>query len=46
MGDRYPDRKEYGSIEVGPLEIVRCDNDPAHPENGIIYVRTCGGLEG
>jgi hypothetical protein len=46
MGDRYPDRKEYGSIEVGPLEIIRCDNDPAHPENGVIYVRTCGGLEG
>ena len=46
LGDRYPDRARDGVIEVDPLEIVRCDMDPAHPENGVLYVRTCGGTEG
>ena len=46
LGDRYPDHSKDGVIDVGPLEIARCDNDLAHPENGIFYVRTCGGKEG
>lgn len=45
LGDRYPDHSKDGIIDVGPLEIARCDNDPAHPENGVIYVRICGGKE-
>jgi hypothetical protein len=46
LGDRYPDREAAGSIGVGPFEIIRCDNDPAHPEHGVLAVRTVGGKEG
>jgi len=46
LGDRYPDSAQQGSITVAPLEIVRCDNDPSNPENGILSIRTCGGKEG
>jgi hypothetical protein len=46
LGDRYPDSAQQGSITIAPLEIVRCDNDPSHPENGILSIRTCGGKEG
>lgn len=46
LGDRHPDRAATGSIELAPLEIARCDNDPANPANGIVVVRTCGGREG
>jgi hypothetical protein len=46
LGDRYPDREAQGFIPVGELEVARCDNDASHPENGMLYVRTCGGKEG
>jgi hypothetical protein len=46
LGDRYPDREAEGFIAVGALEIARCDNDAAHTENGVLFVRTCGGKEG
>lgn len=46
LGDRYPDCEAQGFIPVGDLEVARCDNDSAHPENGLLYVRTCGGKEG
>lgn len=46
LGDRYPDSEALGYIEVGELEIARCDNDPEHPENGVLTVRSCGGREG
>jgi hypothetical protein len=46
LGDRYPDHEKDGVIEVGPLEIARCDNDPAHPENGVLFLHMCGGKEG
>lgn len=46
LGKRYPESASLGSIEVSPLEIPRCDNDPSHPENGILYIRTCGGKDG
>jgi hypothetical protein len=46
LGDRYPDRERDGLIPIGPFEIARCDADPAHPEHGVLYVRTCGGREG
>jgi hypothetical protein len=46
LGDRYPNRVQAATIEVGALEIVRCDHDPAHPENGVLHVRTRGGKEG
>ena len=45
-GARHPDSEAQGFIPVGTLEVARCDNDAAHPENGIVYVRTCGGREG
>jgi hypothetical protein len=46
LGDRYPDEKTSGVIDVGPLEIARCDNDPQHPENGVLFLHMCGGKEG
>jgi len=46
LGDRYPDEKATGVIDVGTLEIARCDNDPAHPENGVLFLHMCGGKEG
>ncbi|HEY2360473.1 MAG TPA: hypothetical protein VGK36_05120 [Candidatus Angelobacter sp.] len=46
LGDRYPDEKTSGVIDVGPLEIARCDNDPQHPENGMLFLHMCGGKEG
>ena len=46
LGDRYPDEKADGVIDVGTLEIARCDNDPAHPENGVLFLHMCGGKEG
>lgn len=46
LGDRYPDEKANGVIDVGTLEIARCDNDPAHPENGVLFLHMCGGKEG
>ena len=46
LGDRYPDREAEGAITVDPLEIVRCDGDPARPEHGVLVVRTCAGKEG
>jgi len=46
LGDRYPDETTQGVIDIDPLEIARCDNDPVHPENGVLFLRTCGGKEG
>jgi hypothetical protein len=46
LGDRYPDHKADGVIDVGPLEIARCDNDTTHPENGVLFLHMCGGKEG
>jgi hypothetical protein len=46
LGDRYPNRVREGGVEIGPLEIVCCDHDAAHPENGVLYVQTHGGKEG
>jgi hypothetical protein len=46
LGDRFPDSEQAGFIPVGPLAIARMDNDPAHPEHGVLFIRTCGGKEG
>jgi hypothetical protein len=46
LGDRFADREAEGFIPIDPLEIARLDADPAHPEHGILHVRTCGGKEG
>jgi hypothetical protein len=46
LGDRFEDRESAGVIRVGALEILRLDNDPSRPENGLLSVRTCGGKEG
>jgi hypothetical protein len=46
FGGRHPDCEPQGFIPVGALEVARCDNNAAHPENGVVYVRTCGGREG
>ncbi len=41
-----PSRGEVaeGRIGVGPLEIVRLDNDPAAPEHGTLTLELVGGL--
>jgi hypothetical protein len=46
LGDRYPDCEAAGAIAVGPLEVARCDNDPANTALGVLSVRTCGGKQG
>ena len=46
LGDRYADSEAQGFIEVGQLEVIRCDSDPAHTGNGVLFVRTCGGKDG
>ena len=46
LGDRYPEETTQGVIDIGSAEIARCDNDPSHPENGVLFLRTCGGKEG
>lgn len=46
LGDRYADNEAQGFIPVGTLEVARCDNDAAATENGVLFVRTCGGKEG
>lgn len=46
LGDRYADREAQGFVPVGALEVARCDNDPADPSQGVLFVRTCGGKEG
>lgn len=46
LGDRYADSEARGYIEVGELEVIRCDNDGARTENGVLFVRTCGGKDG
>lgn len=46
LGDRYPDCEAQGYIDVGALEIARCDNDAAHPEHGVLRVQVCGGRQG
>jgi len=30
-------------VEVGPDEVFRLENDPAHPERGSIRIRSTGG---
>jgi hypothetical protein len=44
LGDRYPDREAAGFIEVGALELARCDNGA--PEFGVLALSTRGGKEG
>jgi hypothetical protein len=34
---------EQGSITMGRLEIVRLDNDPSFPENGVLQLNMMGG---
>lgn len=46
LGDRYPDREAAGFIDIGALEIARCDNDPANTGLGVLRIRTVGGREG
>ncbi|MBC9251672.1 putative baseplate assembly protein [Pseudomonas alcaligenes] len=33
-----------GQVRVGPLEVLRLDNDPNFPENGRLQLSMCGGL--
>ena len=44
LGDRYPDRESAGFIEVGELEVARCDNGA--PEFGVLSLSTRGGKDG
>jgi hypothetical protein len=49
LGDRHPDRAAAGFIEVGALEVARCEQPPrdgSAAEQGLLVVRTIGGREG
>lgn len=46
LGDRWADCEAQGFIPVGALEVARCDNDSTATQNGVLFVRTCGGKEG
>lgn len=35
--------RDRGYIDAGPLEIIRLDNDPSLPENGILNITVRGG---
>lgn len=37
------DELDRMSLELGPFEIARLDNDPLHPENGLLILRAGGG---
>lgn len=37
------DELAHGVLRPGPLEVVRLDNDPSFPENGLLEVTTRGG---
>lgn len=49
LGDRHPDRAAAGFIEVGALEVARCEQPPrdgSAAQQGLLVVRTVGGREG
>lgn len=49
LGDRHPDREAAGFIDVGTLEVARCEQAPRSgrvAEQGLLVVRTVGGREG
>ena len=46
LGSRYPDCSTTGTLELGPLEVALCDNDPARPERGTLRLKLYGGLRG
>lgn len=46
LGNRHPDRAAAGLVEVGALEIARCDGLPDSGVGGLLFVRTVGGREG
>ena len=43
-GEAPADEREAGVLETASLEIVRLDNDPSRPGNGIIEFEMQGGL--
>lgn len=45
LGDRYPDREAAGLIEVGALEVARCDNR-GDSADGVLFMRMLGGKPG
>ena len=43
VGKRYADQSDAGRIQLDGLEIAVCDNNPQHPERGLLRVVTHGG---
>jgi predicted phage baseplate assembly protein len=43
QGTPGSDASASGRLEVGRLEIARLDNDPNHPERGVLVVTALGG---
>ena len=46
VGRRYPDQSDAGRILLEGLEIAVCDNDPQHPERGVLRLTLHGGRKG
>jgi hypothetical protein len=46
LGSQFPDDTASGIIAVGPTEIIACDNDPSHRENGYYQLILHGGQRG
>ena len=43
QGNDATDSRDTGVLEIGRLEIARCDNDPNFPEHGIFRLNVRGG---
>jgi len=46
VGKRYPDQADSGRIHLRGIEVGVCDNDPLHPERGMIRLNLHGGQRG
>ena len=44
LGKLPAGERQAGRVVAGPLEILRCDNDPNFPENGTMTIRVEGGI--
>ncbi len=42
-GQTWPNPVQTGVIRLGPSEIARLDNDPSHPERGVLELTLEGG---
>ncbi len=43
QGNDATDSRDTGVLDIGRLEIARCDNDPDFPEHGVFRLNMQGG---